>query len=163
MLFGSRRDINLMTKISRELIKDIVEQEILYHKLSLEDTAVNLYGESLSKSYFNSVKLNCLITRGDQVIDIDEFGPDLGREASFAFIRRDLVDVSVVPEVGDIIQWHRDFYEVDLVRENQLFYGRDNNYNLASYGNNFGESISIIVDCHLTRTDRVGLVEVVNR
>jgi len=163
MLFGSRRDINLMTKISRELIKDIVEQEILYHKLSLEDTAVNLYGESLSKSYFNSVKLNCLITRGDQVIDIDEFGPDLGREASFAFIRRDLVDVSVVPEVGDIVQWHRDFYEVDLVRENQLFFGRDNNYNLATYGNNFGESISLIVDCHLTRADRVGLAEVVNR
>ena len=157
MLFGSRRDINLMTRISSELIKDIVEQEILYHKLSLEDTAVNLYGESLSKSYFNSVKLNCLITRGDQVIDIDEFGPDLGREASFAFIRRDLVDVNVVPEVGDILNWHEDYYEIDTVRENQLFLGKDNSYNLTSYGSQFGESISIIVDCHLTRKERTGI------
>ena len=163
MLFGSKRDVNLLTKISRELLQDIVEQEILYHKLSLEDTAVNLYGESLSKSYFNATKLNCLITRGDQVIDIQEFGPDLGREASFAFIRRDLTDISLVPEVGDIIQWQRDFYEVDTVRENQLFFGRDNNYNLASYGNGFGESVSLIVDCHLTRADRVGIEEVVSR
>tara|TARA_Y100001972_G_C7613809_1_gene307801 strand:+ start:609 stop:1100 length:492 start_codon:yes stop_codon:yes gene_type:complete len=163
MLFGSSRDFNLMTKLSRELIKDVVEQEILYHKLSLEDTDVNLYGEAMQKSYFNAVKLNCLITRGDQVIDIQEFGPDLGREASFAFIRQDLVDSNVVAEVGDILQWHNDFYEVDTVRENQLFLGRDSGYNLASYANNFGSSVSIIVDCHLTRADRVGISEVVFR
>jgi len=163
MLFGSSRDFNLMTKLSRELIRDVVEQEVLYHKISLEDTDVNLYGEAMQKSYFNAVKLNCLITRGDQVIDIQEFGPDLGREASFAFIRQDLVDASVVAEVGDILQWHNDFYEVDTVRENQLFVGRDSGYNLASYANNFGSSISIIVDCHLTRADRVGISEAVYR
>ena len=163
MLFGSSRDFNLMTKLSRELIRDVVEQEVLYHKISLEDTDVNLYGEAMQKSYFNAVKLNCLITRGDQVVDIQEFGPDLGREASFAFIRQDLVDASVVAEVGDVLQWHNDFYEVDTVRENQLFVGRDSGYNLASYANNFGSSVSIIVDCHLTRADRVGISEVVYR
>lgn len=160
MLFGSNRDFDLLVNINRELLKDIVEQEILYHKLSLEDLDVNLYGESLQKSYWAAVKLNCLITRGDQVIDIQEFGPDLGRQASFAFIRQDLVDTSVVPEVGDIVQWHNDFYEVDTVRENQLFLGRDKSYNLASYGSSYGSSLSIIVDCHLTRADRVGITEV---
>ena len=160
MLFGSNRDFDLLVNINRELLKDIVEQEILYHKLSLEDTQANLYGEALEKSYWNAVKLNCLITRGDQVVDIQEFGPDLGREASFAFLRPDLADVSVVPEVGDVIQWHRDFYEVDTVRENQLFVGRDKSYNLTDYGNQFGSSLSIIVDCHLTRADRVGIAEV---
>jgi hypothetical protein len=163
MLFGSKRDFNLMTKLSRELIQDIVEQEILYHKISLEDTSVNLYGEALQKSYWEAVKFNCLVTRGDQVVDIQEFGPDLGREASFAFIRKDLVDANVVAEVGDIIQWHNDFYEVDTVRENQLFFGRDNSYNIASYANNFGSSASLIVDCHLTRADRVGINQVVSR
>jgi hypothetical protein len=160
MLFGSGRDFDLLVNINRELLKDIVEQEILYHKLSLEDLDVNLYGESLQKSYWAAVKLNCLITRGDQVIDIDDFGPDLGREASFAFLRPDLVDTSVVPEVGDIVQWHNDFYEVDTVRENQLLLGRDKSYNLTSYGNGFGSSLSIILDCHLTRADRVGITEV---
>ena len=160
MRFGSSRDIDLMINIGRELLHDIIEQEILYHKISLEDTDVNLYGESLSKSYWTAVKLNCLITRGDQVINIEEFGPDLGREASFAFIRKDLEDKSVVPEVGDIVEWHNDFYEVDTVRENQLFMGRDNQYNLASYGSQFGSTISIIVDCHLTRADKVGITEV---
>jgi hypothetical protein len=157
MLFGSNRDFNLLVNINRELVKDIVEQEILYYKLSLEDTVANLYGEALEKSYAEPVKLNCLITRGDQVITEDEFGPDLGREASFAFIRQDLVDTNSVPEVGDIVMWHEDYYEVDTVRENQLFVGRDSSYNLTSYGESFGSSISIIVDCHLTRADRAGI------
>jgi len=160
MLFGSNRDFDLLVNINRELVHDLVEQEILYHKLSLEDTEVNLYGESLSKSFWNAVKLNCLITRGDQVIDIKEFGPDLGREASFAIIRQDLEDKSILPEVGDIVQWSNDFYEVDTVRENRLFLGRDNNYNLTSYGSSYGGSLSIILDTHLTRADRVGISEV---
>ena len=64
-------------------------------------------------------------------------------------------------EVGDIVLWHEDYYEVDTVRENQLFLGRDNSYNFTEYGSQFGKSISIIVDCHLTRGDKVGIAEVV--
>ena len=160
MLLGSNRDFNLLTKINRELLTDIVEQEILYYKLSLEDTEMNIYGESLSKVFYTPSKINCLITRGDQVVDVDEFGPDLGREASFAFLREDLVDANTVPEVGDIVLWHEDYYEVDTVRENQLFLGRDKSYNIESYGSNFGSSVSIIVDCHLTRGDKVGITKV---
>ena len=157
MLFGSNRDFDLLVNINRELLKDVVEQEILYYKVSLEDTISNLYGESLNKSYWEPLKLNCLITRGDQVITSDDFGPDLSREASFAFIRQDLSDVSVVPEVGDILMWHEDYYEVDTVRENQLFVGRDKTYNLNQYGSRFGSSLSIIVDCHQTRRERTGI------
>lgn len=160
MLFGSKKDFDLLVHINRELLKDIVEQEIGYYKLSLNDTVANIYGEAVEKTYFDPVLLNCLITRGDQVITVDDFGPDLGREASFAFLREDLKDAIVVPEVGDIVMWHEDYYEVDTVRENQLFLGKDNSYNLTSYGSKFGSSVSIIVDCHLTRAEKVGVVRV---
>ena len=160
MLFGSKRDFDLLVHINRELLKDVVEQEIGYYKLSLDDTQANIYGEALQKTYFDPVFLNCLITRGDQVITVDNFGPDLGREASFAFLREDLKDATVVPEVGDIVLWHEDYYEVDTVRENQLFLGKDNSYNLTDQGDRFGSSVSIIVDCHLTRADKVGVVRV---
>src|SRR6056300_1212497 len=159
MLFGSNRDFNLLTKINRELLSDIIEQEILYSKYSLTETTANLYGEALEKIFQTPVKLNCLITRGDQVVTVDEMGPDLNREASFAFLRSDLESSIIIPEVGDILNWQENFYEVDTVRENQLFVGRDNNYNLTDYGNKFGKSVSIIVDCHLTRADRVGITE----
>jgi hypothetical protein len=156
MLFGSNRDFDLLVNINRELLKDIVEQEVLIYKLSIADTSTNLYGEALEKTYLEPVKLNCLITRGDQIYNVDEFGPDLGREASFALLRRDLEDIQLVPEVGDIVMWHEDYYEVDSVKENQLFYGRNNNYNVER-ASGYGESISLVLDCHLTRADRVGI------
>ena len=111
MLFGSNRDFELLVKVNRELLKDIVEQEILFYKLNLEETDANIYGEALTKTYFVPSKLNCLITRGDQVVSIDDFTlPDLQREASFAFLRPDLEDISLLPEVGDIINWQEDYY-----------------------------------------------------
>lgn len=160
MIFGSKSDLSLFTNINRELLRDVVEQEILYYKISLNGTASNLYGESLEKTFMIPSKLNCLITRGDQVVSVDDFGPDLNRAVSFAFLREDLSDIQVVPEIGDVVEWHNDFYLVDTVRENQLFLGRDNNYNLTEYGSQFGGSISIITDCHLTRADLVGIRKV---
>jgi hypothetical protein len=157
MLFGSNRDFNLLVGINRELIKDVVEQEVLYYKLDLYGTESNIYGEALQKTYLEPVKLNCLVTRGDQVITTDEFGPDLNREMSFAFLREDAKDSNVYPEVGDIIMWHEDYFQVDTVRENQLFMGRDNSYNLSNYANQFGSSLSIIADTHLTRAEDTGI------
>lgn len=157
MLFGSRRDFQVLTSINRELLSDVVEQEILYYKISLENNPTNIYGETLHKLYNQPVKLNCLIVRGDQVISIDDFGEDLQREASFAFLREDIEDLNFLPEVGDIIEWHNDFFEVDVIRENELFLGRDNNYNLTTYGEEFGKSISIICDSHLTRREKTGI------
>jgi hypothetical protein len=156
MLFGSRKDFDLLVNINRELLKDIVEQEILIYKLSASNTTTNIYGEALEKTFLEPVKLNCLITRGDQIVDIDEFGPDLGREASFACLKQDLEDITLVPEVGDIVMWHEDYYEVDTVRENQYFYGRNDKYNVER-ASGHGASISLVLDCHLTRADRVGI------
>lgn len=157
MLFGSNRDFNLLVNINRELIKDIVEQEVLYYKLDLYGTEANIYGESLEKVWNTAVKLNCLITRGDQIISVDEFGPDLSREMSFAFLKEDLKDIDLFPEVGDIVSWHEDYFLVDTVRENQFFVGRDNQYNLTSYGNQFGSSVSLVLDTHLTRIEDLGI------
>jgi hypothetical protein len=159
MIFGSQNDFKLFVGINRELLSDVVEQDILYYKISLDDTQVNIYGEGTEKIYWSPLKLNCLITRGDQVVTADEFGPDLTRDASFAFLREDLVDVNTVPEIGDIIMWHENYYEVDLVKENQLFLGKDNSYNLTDYGSKFGASVSIICQCHLTRGDRVAITQ----
>lgn len=157
MLFGSNRDFNLLVKINRELLKDIVEQEVLYYKLDLYSTESNIYGEALEKVWNAAVKLNCLITRGDQIINVDEFGPDLTREMSFAFLKQDLIDINLFPQVGDVLSWHEDYFLVDTVRENQFMLGRDKQYNLTSYGENFGTSVSMVLDCHLTRIEDLGI------
>lgn len=157
MIFGSQRDFRLLVGINRELVSNVVEQEVLYYKHSTEQTQVNIYGEGMQKVYWSPVKLNCLIDRGDQQTTSDDFGPDSIRDTQFKFIRQDLLEAQTFPEVGDIIQWSEDFYEVDNTTENQLFLGKDENYALTSYGPDFGGTLSIICICHLTRADKVGV------
>lgn len=159
MIFGSQRDFALLVNINRELLSDIVEQEVLYYKISLEQTQANIYGEAPNKAYWSAVKFNCLIDRGDQQTTSDEFGADSVRDIKFAFLRQDLSDASTFPEVGDIIEWNEDYYEVDNTTENQLLLGKDEHYSLTSYGANYGGSLSIICMTHLTRADKVGIVK----
>lgn len=158
-IFGSQRDFGLIKKMNRALLRDIIEQEIGYYKISLEETQSSIYGESTEKIYYSPVLMQCLITRGDQVYTVDDFGPDLTRTLSFAFLRDDLVDQNLVPEVGDIIMLNENYYEVDVVRENQFFFGKDNNY---TYGRSadYGASISIVCDAHLTRVDKLNITQV---
>ena len=158
-LFGSKNDFALIRKMNRELLREVIEQEAAYYKISLEDTQSNIYGESLHKTFLPPVLINCLLTQADQVISIDDFGPDLQRNLSFAFLRDDLVDANLVPEVGDIIMLYEQYYEVDTVRENQYFFGKDPSYNYGR-SDRFGNSISIICDAHLTRADKLGILQV---
>jgi len=159
MIFGSQNDFKLFVGINRELLSDIIEQEVLYHKISLEQTTANIYGEAQDKLFWSPIKLNCLIDRGDQQTTVDDFGVDSIRAVSFKFLRQDLLDANTFPEVGDIVQWNEDYYEVDNTTENQLFLGKDENYALTDYGPNFGGTLSIICICHLTRADKVGLLK----
>lgn len=157
MIFGSQRDFALFTGINRELLSDVIEQEILFYKVSLEQTQANIYGEAMEKVFWSPIKYNCLVQRGDQRSTVDDLGVDIVREVKFNLLRQDLLDTNVEPEIGDIVMWLENYYEIDNITENQLFLGKDNAYSLTQYGNNFGASVSLIFECHLTRADKVGI------
>ena len=54
-LFGGSRDISLFRNMNKELINDIIQTEIGYYKLSLEDNPSNVYGETQGKIYYESI------------------------------------------------------------------------------------------------------------
>lgn len=172
-LFGEARDISLFRHINRELINNIIEQQVGYYKIVLDRTNSNMYGEANgTKIYNDPVLINCLVDRGDQNTDTDEFGPDVNRTVSFRFLRDDLAGNSlstelnndakgftynIVPEVGDVILWNNDYYEVDGIIENQYFMGKYPEYSYSSDNDNFGTSLSIILSTHYMRPEKLGL------
>jgi len=156
-LFGSSRDISMFRNVNRELLHDVIQQEIAYYKISLETTRSNIYGESSQKIYQDPVLLKTLVTRADLQTTDSDFGPDINRSLSFAFLRDDLKDIELVPLNGDIILWNEGYYEIHAVNENQLVVGKSNEYFFTEYLNNFGSSLSIIVSAHLTRPEKLGI------
>jgi|TARA_B100000085_G_C18464871_1_gene480534 hypothetical protein len=160
-LFGTQRDVSLIRNINRELLGDIITQQCAVYKLNLEETRVNIYGESSGAKYYQDpVLLNVLLERGDQTYNSSDMGIDYSREVEFRFFRDDLVDASLVIEPGDILLYYESYFEVDSIKDNQLFVGKDPRYpynsNPLNPGlENFGTNLSIICKTHYTPADRV--------
>lgn len=160
-LFGTQRDVSLVRSINRELMGDIITQQCAVYKLNIEETRVNIYGESSGAKYYEEpVLLNVLLERGDQTYNSSDMGVDYTRDVEFRFFRDDLVDANVVMEPGDIIMYYESYFEVDNVIDNQLFVGKDPRYpyntNPINPGlEDFGSNLSIICKAHYTSADRV--------
>ena len=170
-MFGRARDVSLFRHVNRELINNIVTQQIGYYKYKLEATEDNLYGETPERYFTDPVLLNWLIVRGDQEWAASalgsDFGPDESRTVGFNFLRDDLKDANIVPEVGDIVLYQEAYYGVDSTVANQYWGGKNPDYpnndsdgtpnplnpNLQLFGNN----VSILVSTYYIPADKVAI------
>jgi hypothetical protein len=159
-LFGSSRDISLFIHLNKELLNNIIQQEVDFYQLHLSETKgqgiEDLYGEaSAQKTYYRPTRLTCLIERQDIVTNIDDqFGMDKTQQVSFRFLRPSLLELGLVPKEGDIIELRGNYYEVDAVNENQFVVGKDGQYP-KNVGTEFGENFSLICQTHMTRLTKL--------
>lgn len=156
-LFGGNRDILLFNSINRELLPNIITQQVGYYKISLATTTTNMYGEATSKMVSDPVLLNCLIEVGKQTWSSNEFGSDITRTVDFRFFRQDLVDIQLLPEVGDVVFWYENYYEIDSVVEAQYFLGKAPEFAYSTGLDAFGGNISILCNGHLVPADKLGI------
>jgi hypothetical protein len=158
--FGrSHEMLDMFSNINKELLGQVIEQKVGYYQVVLDETPSNIYGENQNKTFRGPVLINCLLERGAYESSNDDFGVDTSRPLTVRFFRPHLITANVVPNIGDIILWNEDYYEIDNVNENQLVVGKDPNYAYSDDNGvpDSGTSLSIIVTCHYTRPERVGL------
>ncbi len=158
-MFGSSRDVATFKIFTRELVEDIVSQEIGYYKIMLNDTQANVYGEATKKYFIGPVLIPCLIVRGDFSRTDTDYGLDTDREVDFRFFKDHLIEASIVPEVGDVVMYNEVYYEIDNVNENQYILGKDPDYSYSTPVENFGQSYSIILTGHYASPDKLGITQ----
>jgi hypothetical protein len=141
--FALGRDIRFFEGISRELVDAVVTTAVVLYKLIIEDSKTNLYGESLSKTYYQGVETNAMIQRDDTQANYEGFGSDTSQTVQFRFNRFTLEENGFYPEVGDIIFHNNGYFEIDNVSEDQLIGGRTD------------EKFSIICSTFMTRRSSI--------
>jgi len=146
--FVSERDFLFFQHINREVVVDVVDVEVILYKIIQDVANVNIYGESVSKARYRGISLNALIKYPKTQPGSEGFGYDTTQPGvEFRFVRKLLQDVDVYPEVGDIILYNENYYEIDNTNEIQLIAGRpDYNHN-------------IICETHLTRKSSLNIEE----
>jgi len=147
--FVSDRDFQFFQHINREIVVDVVDVEVILYKMINDIVSVNIYGESTEKTRYRGISLNALIKYPKRMAETEAgFGFDTNQtEVEFRFVRKILQDVNVHPDVGDIIKYNENYYEIDNVNDVQLIASR------PEYNHN------IICQAHLTRRSGINLEE----
>jgi hypothetical protein len=159
-LFGGQRDASLIRHLNKELINKIMDISVAYYKLAISNINVNAYGETDDNGlvFYEPLLIPCIITYDEQSYNEEEHGQDLTQTITFAFLRDTLVEFNLVPEVGDIVEYNNEYWEIDSKVIKQFWAGKNPDTSYA--GEEFGYNVSIRVSGHLTRKSRIsGLVK----
>jgi hypothetical protein len=148
-LFGTQRDAKFLASINAELLNAIVDTEVEFYKLVIEQSNSNIYGESISKAYYESILIPALIAKEGKTGTMDDYGYTYTRTAQFGISRDILEKADFYPEVGDVIKWDAEYYQLDNVDANEYFVGK--NPDTWPNGDKFGYSVSVLCDTHVTR------------
>jgi hypothetical protein len=159
--FFGKKDLDTFDRVNKELIGDlnnansgIIDQTVIVYKISASNTETNMYGETSDGKVFKpGVEIACLVEAEDMEFNTDEFGPDLRQNATFSFVRQSLRDLSLVLEIGDVVEWFTAYWEITNINENQLVGGQ--------YEQLDGQHIhSVICSANLLRRSNLNIEEV---
>jgi hypothetical protein len=160
-LYGGARDISMFRKVNRELMGNIISQEVIYYKYNVTTTKTNMYGESVEgRNFADPVMLFALIELGSPESPTSDLGVDFTWPITFRFLKDDLLSptldynismsfgsnlnplpgtygANLQPEVGDVIQYQNGYWEVDNTYDTQYFTGKNPSFpNNDGNGNN---------------------------
>jgi hypothetical protein len=141
--FISDRDVAFFKHIAREIVDDVIENMCVLYKINLTDTKINLYGESINKTWHPGVQLNVLIDKTQQSQNYEGFGPNTNQDVQYKFDRFMLEEKGIYPEVGDIVYFDQSYYEINNVYEVQYSGGLPQ-YNFSVVCNTFMVSKSLL-------------------
>lgn len=117
------RDLQLFRSIARELVDTVIENTCVLFKINLNETKVNLYGESTNKTWYPGVELFVLINKESQTSAYEGFGPERNQNIEFKFDRLLCEERNTYPEIGDVIFFDNAYFEIDNTTEIQFVGG----------------------------------------
>jgi hypothetical protein len=150
-LYGGARDISMFRRVNRELMGNIISQEVIFYKYNVTTTKTNMYGESVEgRNFADPIILFALVERGSPESPVSDLGVDYTYPLTVRFLRDDLISkfnsanqgqafgpfqaqpiqygASIQPEVGDVVQYESGFWEIDNTYDTQYFVGKDPQY-----------------------------------
>lgn len=149
-LFLREKDLNLFNTISQGLVEGVVETAVYLYKLAVSSMKEDdLYGDDINKVYYSPVTIYGLIAHDDEVTEYSEVGVDTNQTITANFQRDIIKTANVYPEIGDILEWNKSYYEIHDINENRLIAGNQN----QDYNYTFQ------CKAHLTRKSKIQIEE----
>ena len=113
-LFITPRELNFISDITKEIMKDVVGQFVYYYPISeIKTKTHSIYNEAIQKIFDNPVKIDCFVDNNFQTdTKIDAFGVDSSFKIEVYIQHRDLIEKGINVNIGDFFSFSDVFYEI---------------------------------------------------
>lgn len=122
----------MINDITKEFIKDVVGQYIIYYPVSVMKTNVDLvYDEAVDKIFNNPIKVDALVGQAQRENAFDKFGVYQSSAKIEVYIQsRDLLDKGISINIGDFFVYGPNTFEIIDSVEAKNIYGQED-YSLS--------------------------------
>jgi len=122
--FIGQREQNLISDLTKELIRDVAGQFVYYYSISeVKTRSHEMYNESPDKVWDTPVQLPALVGSPETEVRTDIFGPETLQKLEVFLHYRDMIDVGIDVCTGDFVRWGDTLYEIVNVSRMRNIYG----------------------------------------
>ena len=124
-LFVTPREINFINDLTKELIKDVVGQNIYYYSISESRTKINeLYDEATEKIFESPIESECLVDYQEPTCTTNRYGVENTQNIEVYMQSRDLLDRQIDVDVGDFFTYGTVIFEITSVSVTKNIFGQ---------------------------------------
>lgn len=125
-LFITPREMNFISDLNKEIIKDINGQQIIYYSISEHNSEIDdVYDESMNKVFDQPISIDALVdAQFQEATKIDRFGIEDIYKIEAYVQYRDMVDKGINLSVGDYFSFGDVFYEITNMQKLKTIFGQ---------------------------------------
>jgi len=124
-LFITPREIDFISDVTKEVIKDVVGQKIYYYRVREDLTQIHdVYEEAPNKVFDHPVDIDARIEWEPTVLTTNRFGGDEIYSINVFLHERDLLDKNIEPQSGDYFSYGDTFFEIVSAIVESTVYGQ---------------------------------------
>lgn len=124
-LFITSREIQYFNDIAKEIIKDIVGQQIIYWPVSTLKTKVHpVYNEAVKKIFENPIRVDALVGQPNWETKMNQFGAEQDNKLEVFIQARDLAQKGLEVSEGDYFTYGEQSYEIVAALNMNNFFGQ---------------------------------------
>lgn len=124
-LFITPRELDLISDITKEVIKDVIGQKIFYYAVRTDVTQVHdVYEESTEKVFDPPIEVDALVEWSPGEIKTNKFGYDKFHSIEVRVHSQDLTDKGLRLKSGDFFSYGSVFFEITQVLTISKIFGQ---------------------------------------
>lgn len=122
-LFITPRELDLISDLTKEIIKDVIGQKIFYYPVRMDVTSIHdVYEESTEKVFDAPIEVDALIEWSPGEVKTTKFGNEMFHSIEARVHARDLADKDLRMKIGDFMSYGSVFFEiVQVVTISKIF------------------------------------------